>query len=307
MKAILGAALFGSVALASGVRAQQLSPNLMADADCKLRIEMPTGNWMINGYDPFGNDAPTGTYDLMFVNDGSRECKFYPIFQTDGSVLGLAQNTDTSRILYTLLDTYGQYDATPIGGRTVRRTTNRAVVVAPHSQQLVRYILNIADQTIPGDGLFTQRLIVDAESLTGEPLAQHQILLGLNVLPSAVLGLAGEFHRNRGQADIDLGELREGIPAIPLQLQVHSTRSYKLKVQSLNSGKLRLTGSDWTIPYQMMIDGRQIPFGSSASFGISGRAGIQLAALPVAFRIGNVDDRRAGTYSDTVTVTISVD
>jgi hypothetical protein len=305
MKAII-VAVIGSFALAAAGQAQQLPANL-TDADCKLRIDVPTGNWVINGYDPFGSDAPTGTYDLMFVNEGGRECKFYPIFQTDGSVLGLAQGTDTSRILYTLLDTYGEYDATPIGGRTVRRNTNRAVVVAPHSQQLVRYILNIADPTIPGDGMFTQRLILSAENVTGEPLAQRQIVLGLNVLPSAVLGLAGEFHRNRGQADIDLGELREGIPAIPLQLQVHSTRGYKLKVQSLNTGKLRLAGTDWAIPYQMMIDGRQITFGSSASYGTHGRVGTQVASLPVAFRVGNVAERRAGTYSDTVTITISIE
>lgn len=306
MKAALVWAL-GMVAATTPAAAQVTSMGDPRSADCLLKIDAPTGNWIIDGYDPFGNDTPTASYDLMFRNDGGRECRFYPLFETDGTQLGLSGAAGERRIPYTVIDMVGNYNATPIAGRTIRNLTHRPVVVAPHSQQLVRYLFSVDADAIPGDGLFSQRLIINAEGLDGQPLGDRQLLLGIRVLPSAVMGLAGAFHRNNGQADVDLGELVEGVPAIPLQLQVHSTRRYKLQLASLNNGKLRLAGSDWTVPYQMMVDGRQIPFGSSASYGVTGRAGMRLDTLPVAFHVGNVDDRRAGTYSDVVTITISVD
>ncbi|HEU4960211.1 MAG TPA: hypothetical protein VFT56_07360 [Sphingomonas sp.] len=298
---------FATIAGATPAAAQQIPMGGPGADDCQLRIDAPSGNWIIDGYDPFGNDTPTASYDLMFRNEGGRECRFYPLFETDGTPLGLSGEAGDRRIAYTLVDVSDNYDATPIAGRTIRNRTHRPVIVAPHSQQLVRYLFSVDTNAIPGDGLFSQRLVVDAEGLDGQPLGNRQLLLGIRVLPSAVMGLAGAFHRDHGQADVDLGELAEGVPAVPLQLQVHSTRRYKLQLASLNNGKLRLSGTDWTVPYQMMVDGKQVPFGSAAVFGVAGRSGMRLDTLPVAFHVGNVDGRRAGTYSDTVTITISVD
>lgn len=308
MKAVLAAAAASLAGLMPVTASAQAVPQTAGHSPgCDLRIAVPTGDWIIDGYDPFGSDPPIGTYDLTFVNNGGSECRFYPVFDTDGAAFGLAGRSGRGRVPYSLVDVYGNYDATPIGGRTVRNVTHRPVVVSPHAQQLVRYVLTVADTAIPGDGRFTQRLLVEADDIHGAPLADRQILLGVNVLPSAVMGLAGAFRNNHGQADVDLGELSEGSPSIPLNLQIHSTRPYKLQITSLNSGTLRLANTQWSVPYRLTIGNRAMPFGSSVLFGNDSPRGIRSDSLPLAFHIGDVSDRRAGVYVDTLTVTVSAD
>lgn len=305
MKAIRSALGLGGLLaamLASGATAQT-APR--PTTDCRLRMDTSAGSWIIQGYDPFSGNGSTGTFDLTFVNDGEGECRFYPLFQTDAAPFGLQAN-GSARVPYTLLDTFGQYDATPIAGRTIRRTTNRPVVVQSHSQQLVRYIMTIQPGAIPGDGNFTQRLILNAEGVDGSPLAARQILLGIDVPPSATLGLAGAFRRNGGQADVDLGELVEGIAQVPLQLHVRSTRGYRLGLESLNGGVLRLAGTQWAVPYRVVIDGKVATIGSESAYVSSNRAGLRTDTLPLAFSIGDAANRRAGTYSDVLTVSIAV-
>lgn len=273
---------------------------------CSLRIDSNGSNWIIPGYDPFSGNQPTATFDVLFFNDGDGECRFRPVFMTDSAPFGLQADTGR-RVGYTILDTWGQYDATPLGGRTVVRITNRPVVVSAGAQQLVRYILNVAAAEVPGDGLYSQRLIMEANQLDGTPIASRQFLVGIHVLPSATMGLAGAFRRNGSQADVDLGDLQPGVAPVPLALQIKSTRGYRLGVQSLNGGKLRLAGTDWAIAYDLQIDGKNVALtgDSTLSFGRGG--GLRADSLPVVFRIGDVDGRRAGIYADTLTVSVAVE
>jgi len=301
----LGAAL--AVVLCPAVHAQSVAPLSSGAAACQLRIETPSSDWIIKGYDPFGGDAPISTFDLVLLNSGDKECRVLPVFSTDGSVLGLQNSVGTSRIPYNLIDVNDDYDATPVSGRTLRNDLHRPVVVGPHSQQLVRYVLNIAVSSAPGDGVFTQHLLIDAQDPGGQPVARSQVVAGIEVLPSATMGLAGAFRLNHGQADIDLGELSEGTPQLPLQLQVHSTRAYTIEADSLNSGYLRLAGTEWEVPYQLAIGDKTVSFGARTKFGKLNAQGMRLDNLPVTFHIGDARDRRAGTYADVLTLTVSVD
>lgn len=273
---------------------------------CRLRIDSNGSNWMIQGYDPFASNQSTATFDVMFFNDGDGECRFRPVFMTDGTPFGLQADTGR-RIGYTLLDTWGQYDATPLGGRTLVRINNRPVVVSPGAQQLVRYVLNVAAGEIPGDGIYAQRLIMEADQTDGTPIASRQFLVGIHVLPSATMGLAGAFRRNGSQADVDLGELQEGVAPVPLALQVQSTRGYRLGVQSQNGGKLRLAGTDWTVAYNLQIDGRAVTLGGDSTLSFGRGGGLRADTLPIVFRVGDVDGRRAGIYSDVLTISIAVE
>lgn len=273
---------------------------------CNLRIDSNGSNWIIQGYDPFSSNQSTATFDVLFFNDGDGECRFRPVFMTDSAPFGLQAETGR-RVSYTLLDTWGQYDATPLGGRTVVRITNRPVVVSAGAQQLVRYVLNVAAAEIPGDGLYSQRLIMEADQLDGTPIASRQFLIGIHVLPSATMGLAGAFRRNGSQADVDLGELQSGIAPAPLALQIKSTRGYRLAVQSLNGGKLRLAGTDWAIAYDLQIDGRTVMLTGDSTLAFGRGGGLRADTLPVVFRIGDVDGRRAGIYADTLTVSVAVE
>ncbi|GAY20992.1 hypothetical protein [Sphingobium fuliginis] len=294
-------ALFSALLLASAFTTPVWAK---PDESCKLRIDATQGQWIISGYDAFSDSPAIGSFDLTFVNSGEGACRFLPIFQTDGSPFGLTSGNGPT-LPYSLFDLYGGYDATPIGGRTLRTVNHRRVEIAPHAQQIVRYTLNVGG-TIPGDGLFKQRLAIIAEDDNGSALAERSVNVGIHVLPSATLGLAGAFQRHNGQADIDLGELQTGIAAVPLALSVQSTRGYTLAFKSLNAGNLRLSGAEWKIPYRLIVDGQLLDLGAESLY-TKRASSMRRDSLPVAFQIGDVSGKRAGTYSDLVTVTVSVD
>ncbi|MBD3745599.1 hypothetical protein CPA46_07210 [Sphingopyxis terrae subsp. ummariensis] len=108
-----------------------------------------------------------------------------------------------------------------------------------------------------------------------------------------------------GHAVVDLGELRTGVAPVPLQLRVSSTGQYDLQVTSANSGKLRLGASDWTVPYSIAVGGTAVNLaGTSRLSGPTGN-GYRRDSLPIQFIIGDVSDRRAGTYSDVISISVT--
>jgi hypothetical protein len=281
------------------------TPAVAQRAECRLRIDTNPSSWIIRGYDPFGNSAPSGTFDLVFTNSGDAECTFYPVFALDGEPFGLSTGNGR-RTPYGIVDLFGGYDATPLAGRTQRRTGRRAVVVAPRGQQVVQYRLVVDDRSISGGGLHDQRVEIEAEATDGTPIVAEQLVLGLDVLPSATLGLSGAYRVNNGRALVDLGELQEGIAEVPLQLRVQSTGRYKLTLASRNNGRLQLPGTDWFVPYGLAIDGQSVELaGGSGEYSSPAGQGLRRDSLPLRFRVGDVSDRRAGTYSDVISISVA--
>lgn len=294
----------GGLMLALPVAAYAAPP---VDNNCKVRIESGPANWVIEGYDPFGADAPQATYDVTFVNNGHSVCRFQPKFATDGSVLGLSEGGGTARIPYTLQDMTNGVNMTPIAGRTPDLANSPVIEIGPDQQQLVRYELKVDMTTLPGDGRFTQHLFIVADEGAQRDITTKPIVVGIHIRPTALLGLSGAFRRSNGQADVDLGELRQGIVAMPLQLHVRSTRAYELQFQSRNGGKLLLADNgQWAIPYSLIVDDKKADIVSGAGFSPSLANSYRFDNLPIAFDIGSVDNMRAGSYSDLITISVSV-
>lgn len=293
------------LALSALPAAAQTAPAPGSPAACRLRIDTSASNWIIRGFDPFGNSARTAVFDLTFINEGEQDCTFVPVFVLDQEAFGL-QSGDGRRTPYSLSNLYGNYDATPVAGRTQRRPGQRDVVVAPHGQQVVRVQFEIADESITGDGLYTQHMQVEAQAADGMAIAGRQLVVGVEVLPSATLGLSGAFRMNNGQASVNLGELSEGIAQVPLQLRVQSTRRYVLTLESQHHGRLRLDDTDWAVPYQLVVGGQSVELsGGRGQVRGANAVGARRDSLPLEFRIGDVSDRRAGTYSDVISVSIA--
>jgi len=281
------------------------TPAVAQRSECRLRIDTNPSSWIIRGYDPFGNSASSGTFDLIFTNDGDAECVFSPVFVLDGEPFGLSAGNGR-RTQYGIVDLFAGANATPLAGRTQRRATRRNVVVAPRSQEVVQFQLVVDERSITRDGLHDQRVTIEAESSDGLPMAAEQLVLGLDVLPSATLGLSGAYRVNNGRAMVDLGELQEGIAQVPLQLRVQSTGRYKLTLESHNNGRLQLPGTQWFVPYGLAIDGQSIELaGGSGEYLSPTGQGLRRDSLPIRFRIGDVSDRRAGTYSDVISISVA--
>jgi hypothetical protein len=272
---------------------------------CQLRVEPSMTNWVVHGYDPFSADQPAGSFDVTFINDGTLECRFRPIFTLDQEPFGL-QSGSSRRVPYTLFDVFSQYDATPRSGRSLANVTRREVVIAPHGQQIVRYNFSAARQSIPRDGLFTQNLEVVAEDSSGNVIGGRQLILGVEVQPSVLMGLSGAFRQNQGRALVDLGDLSHGIGALPLKLYVQSTRGYTVSLESQNAGQLKLQGTSWAIPYQLSLGDRAVPLTGVGTYLSPSGSGAVPDSLPLRFVVEDTRNMRAGTYSDVITITIEV-
>jgi hypothetical protein len=291
--------------LPSAAFAQTFADAAAATGSCRLRIDSSTTSWIVQNYDPFGLSDPSGTFDLMLTNEGSTRCQVYPQFVVDQESFGLSSGL-ARRAPYRLYDTFSAADVTPTSGRSIRTATARSVVIAPGGQQLVQYQLEVDGSQLQGDGTFTQQLAVEVQDTDGTPLAARRIIVGVNVLPSALLGLCGAFRMNNGQALVDIGELNQGLAPIPLQLRVKSTRAYTLNFMSRNNGALVLTGTQWAVPYSVRVGDRTLSLVGAATYA-SERAGrgIETESLPLEFVVGDSQNKRAGTYSDVLTVTIA--
>jgi hypothetical protein len=305
MKTLISATLASAAALASAAPAWAQPASLAARSDCALRIDSAATNWIIQGYDPFATTAPIGTFDVTFHNEGGATCAFDPVFVVDQEAFGLTLPGRAARVTYTLLDQFSNSNATPVSGRTIARVTQRAVVVQPRSQQLVRFQFTADEDGLIADGLYTQRVTLTAqEKGRGGALAARSFVLGVNVLPSAVLGLSGQYRRNGGQALVDLGELSEGVARVPLNVTVASTRAYQLEFVSKNSGMLKMANADWSVPYQLMVGDSTLSLASTAKYTSTGKDPTR-ETLPMRFVIGSVAGKRAGLYSDLITVSIA--
>lgn len=271
--------------------------------ECILKMDTASSNWIVRGFDPFDQNLPTGTFEITFRNEGGRACVFQPVVVLDGESFGLT-NSSAPKIAYTLLDVSRNVNLTPFSGQSPQRGSRGQITISPRSQELFRFRLAIADDSIIGDGLFAQNVRFEAADPRDMIIGGRSLVLGLDILPSARMTLSGAFRRSGGQALVDLGVLEDGLILLPLQLQVQSTRGYKLDFESENRGKLRLAGTDWTVDYELGVDGETFsltrPYSHMAS-----RPSATLDRLPLSFYVSGTAGKRAGVYSDTVIVSVS--
>lgn len=272
--------------------------------DCMVQVTTAPASWLIQGYDPYGSSLPEGTFSITFVNDGGTECRFVPLFDLSQPPFGLSKGTGKP-IGYALVNLTDSQDVTPRSGRSLRTPSLRELILAPNESKTLLYKLVANRDDVREAGMFTQDVTIETQNRSFRSFGGTRLVLGLEVLPSARIGLAGAYSMSKGQAVVDLGELRTGVAPVPLQLRVNSTGSYDLQVVSANSGKLRLGSTEWTIPYTVSIGGDAVNLSGTSTLSGPTGAGYRREALPIQFVIGDVSDRRAGTYSDVISISVT--
>lgn len=276
-----------------------------APAQCLVVVTASPGSWVIQGYDPFDSGPAEGVYSITYTNAGTGECRFTPVFELDQPPFGLRGGTG-SPIGYALVDITNSLDVTPRAGQSQRRSSQTLIALAPNASATVMYRLAVAPDDVRDHGEFGQIVSVEAQDANFRGVGGTQISLGINVLPSARIGLAGAYAVSDGRALVDLGELRAGPASLPLNLRVNSTGNYSLSVRSANNGRLRLADTGWSVPYSLGVGGSTVNLtgGTTTLDGPQG-AGYRRDALPLHFVIGAADDLRAGTYRDTLTISVA--
>lgn len=295
--------ILGTALLAGQANAQAFGGN-QAPAQCQLRVTASPASWMINGIDPFSDQNAEGTFSAMFVNEGSGECRFTPVFELRLPPFGLSKGTGKP-IAYALVNLTESLDVTPRAGRSQRNSSGREVVLKPRESRSMLYKLAADLDDVRDSGVFTQDLTLEALDGQFRSLGGAPVVVGMTVQPSARIGLTGAYSMNDGQAVVDLGELQQGVAQLPLQLRVSSTGEYDISVSSANSGKLRMGASDWSIPYSIAIGGNSLNLAGARTLTGPGGSGFRRDSLPIQFIIGDVSDKRAGTYSDVVSISIT--
>jgi spore coat protein U-like protein len=104
---------------------------------------------------------------------------------------------------------------------------------------------------------------------------------------------------------LDLGELRTGERAQAF-VTVRSTSDYELSLASDNGARLRREGGGETIDYQASLDGSSVQLTKTARTVERGRGPTARdgRSYRLEVRIGSVDRKRAGTYSDRIRIRV---
>lgn len=291
--------------LAMPLYAQAPTPGAaIPGAECLIRANATPASWLIQGYDPFDGAIPQGTFGVTFVNEGTGECRFTPTFELDQPPFGLSKGTGKP-VGYALLNLTDTQDVTPRAGRTQRNPTQRMITLGANASRTLMYKLVADPDDVRGSGIFTQDVTIEAQDESFRSFGGTRIVLGIDVLPSARIGLAGAYTMNDGHAVVNLGELQPGPAQLQLNLLVASTGSYDLNVTSTNSGRLRLGSSEWYVPYSLAIGGNSVNLTGARTISGTSNDGLRRDRLPIQFVIGNTSDRRAGVYSDVISISVT--
>jgi len=275
-----------------------------APASCHVQVHAAPSAWIIQSYDPFGNAPSEDTFGVTFTNDGTGACRFTPVFRIEQPPFGLARGTGDP-IRYVLLSLIDSQDVTPRTGLTQPRPAQREILLGPNENKTLLYRLAADADDVKEAGTFTQEVSLEAQNGELVAIGGTRLVLGLNVLPSARIGLAGAYTLSNGRALVDLGELRRGPAPVPLQIRVNSTGRYSLNVSSENAGRLRLGTTEWYVPYSLAIGGMHVNLSGTDTLAGPTGAGLTREALPIHFVIDDVSGRRAGTYSDVISISVT--
>lgn len=296
---------FGLLALASPAVAQASAAAAdMNGTDCVVRINATPTAWLIQGYDPWGGSLAEGTFSATFVNEGTTSCSFTPTMVLDRPRFGLSKGTGKP-IAYALLNLTDSQDVTPRVSRSQQRPSQREIVLGPDEGRTLLYKLVADPDDVREAGTFTQEVILEAQNSQFRSFGGTRLVLGLEVLPSARIALTGAFSMNDGHAVVNLGELRQGPAQVPLQLRVNSTGRYDISVSSANAGRLRLGATEWHVPYSISIGGNAVKLSGTDTLAGPTGDGFRRDSLPIHFVIGETVGRRAGTYSDMLSIAVT--
>ncbi len=125
----------------------------------------------------------------------------------------------------------------------------------------------------------------------------------------SIVNTGSPFDPSSTSKTIHFGTLSTG-QQTTFDLLLKYNAGYRVRISSQNNGKLSHSSLPSYVPYTLTLNGSEIYLGGSANnpvlisqgSGVSPPAGLRLAG---GFRIGKVEEAKAGNYQDVLTVTVS--
>lgn len=176
-------------------------------------------------------------------------------------------------------------------------------VVGPNSNLKIDYTFVFLPSWNNKEGVYSRDLLFTIFSNPALP-AIDQVLSKLTITVPSITHI-----RFAGNTDrLDLGNLspRQPTTSPPFALKIYSTAPYQLSVQSNNRGRLEREGGGASIPYRLMLGGKQINLSSRGDVVILGQPTHAFGdTKSVVVTVPPYDNALAGAYSDRITVSVT--
>lgn len=274
-----------------------------AQAKCDVSVEPVLSQWEIR-YNPLEDPAAFRSFDLWLDNKGTTPCNGDLQVSLNGEPFGLTRSDGRGGVDYSLRLADGRNaNVTPSSGVSVN-LPGEGLHLAAGERRLIR----LDFQALPGDavaaGRYAQTAHLSFVRQNNDVFGGAPVVLLLDVVPAAVIGLKGEFTRLQGTPVIDLGELTQGPRLLPTSLYVHSTSAYRISIASANQGRLVQGKSGWNVDYSLRVGTMDIDLKGTSLINETSQQ-IHRDDYPLSIHIGDVRGKRAGEYSDVLTFTVT--
>ncbi|WP_237453137.1 hypothetical protein [Qipengyuania vulgaris] len=255
-------------------------------------------------FEPFEETAVRERIEVRFINRGDAPCVGELSTALSGEAFGLGTISGGPVLQYQLIDERQRVDITPRTGVSRSRLTSGGINLAPGEQTLELITFAVLPASETSEGTYTQNVELVVLDHNGLALGSRTISVGIEIKPSTMIGVKGALSRSGSQVRVNLGELEQGNRTTPLFVYILSTTSYRVAVASRNNGRLKHESAQWYVPYGLTMGQYTIDLDGPESFEILSRTP-RKDDYPLTFEIGETENKRAGTYTDTVTFTVS--
>ena len=271
-----------------------LGASRAAAQDCLGRIL--SFSEAVADYNPFSPVAHRSTFNVTIENNGGAACLYRlhakSAAQDNGFSFRIA-SADGEMLLDSEAAIADETSAGIISRQLEPAATQRLELVysLPEGQYLPPGLVRAEAELVlvAADATGDSEIALDAAPLP--LLCSVEDHLGVNIAGAGLM------------KTVDFGELIEG-DSRRVVIEARANRSFLLEIESLHGGALAMEApyQDWRIEYDADLNGRALKLPFKA--GPYERGGIGGQSFPLDFRIGDVDSKRAGLYTDEITVTI---
>ncbi len=292
--------------VALGVAGAALFAPGAADAEaCQGQIGAETIIAGKTAYDPFSPASVADSYQMAVVNTGVEPCAFALVFRARAADSRLG-----ATLSYSLADDGGRALLTSVPAAFAPAARTKSPVAPGGSMQIGLQLLiprgQFAAPGIYGDDLDLELYALDESGHLGAaPLQTTVLYIEYTVERVFSINIKGA---DASQTTMRFGALTKGAARI-VEIQARSNQSYQLDVASDHRGVLALTpgvpGREWTIPYTATLGGQTLDLSGGASLRNQPPTRPEAdASFPLAVTIGDVAQKRAGRYTDVITIDI---
>ncbi len=248
-------------------------------------------------YNPFNPIDRTVGFRVAIENTGTEACRYGLMFRSQPGEAGFEHRLRTA----SGAELRGSGPAADAPARALTRA------LAPGESEQVDLTLEIpAGQMLaPGRHAIGGALVLTGGPETRPDASGASELHGVPVtLVSAVDDRLGVNIAGAGQSiTVDFGDLVQG-ESRQVAIVARANRNFHLEIESAAGGVMAMAPpyEGWRIDYTVTLDGRSLKLPYKA--GPFSQAGLSGRSFSLEFRIGDTNGKRAGLYSDEITVTI---